>query len=135
MFVIDSSNSIGSLNWMTSLQFVIDVMKGLKVSEDGTHVSVVTFSNEAETHLGLKEYYSMGHIEDFVFDLDYLAGVTNTADGIRAISEAIDRDGRPSVKKIAVVIADGASTLEKQRTIPEAQSAKDAGIKIFFVGE
>ena len=44
------------------------------------------------------------------------------------------RGDRPDVPNIAIVVTDGISNINAQRTIPEAQSAKDSGVHIFAIG-
>jgi hypothetical protein len=41
---------------------------------------------------------------------------------------------RPQVRNIAIVIADGVSTRDKQLTVPYANEAKAAGIKVSVQG-
>jgi len=126
----------GSKNWKTAVQFVIDVVKGLKVSKEGTHVSVLTFSTTVEVSFGLNEFFSVSDIEPVVFDLTYMAGVTNTADAIKVMHEQIKSEGRdPEIATpIAVIITDGVPTIDAPRTELEATSAKEDGIEIFVVG-
>ncbi|KAK2151819.1 hypothetical protein NP493_2565g00008 [Ridgeia piscesae] len=135
VFVLDSSGSIGFLNWSVSTQFVIDVMKGLKISSEGTHVSVVIYSTEVETCFGLDTYHSVDDIEPIVFNLEYMAGVTNTADGIMVMHQILKDQGRGSniATPIGVVITDGVSNVDESRTILEAKAARDDGIQMFAI--
>ena len=137
VFVLDSSGSIGSYNWSVTVQFVIDVMKGLKVSNDGTRVAVIIYSTMVETSFGLLEYFTMAEIEPIVFNLEYMAGVTNTADGIMVGRQLIAAEGRGAniAQPIMCVITDGASNVDEDRTIPEADLAKAAGIQVFAIGK
>ncbi len=125
---------MGRFNWTVVKQFVIDVIKGLKVSEEDTHVGIVTFSTEVERNYELQTI-TADNVED-VFSLRYLAGVTNTADAIAAMVDMFN-SGRPlsETKRIAVVITDGASNVDQPRTIPEAETAMASGITIYSVGE
>ena len=41
---------------------------------------------------------------------------------------------RPDALNIAIVITDGESTIDKERTIPEAEAARAAGITVFAIG-
>ena len=134
--MLESSGSIGFLNWSVSTQFVIDVMKGLKISSEGTHVSVVIYSTEVETSFGLDTYHSVDDIEPIVFNLEYMAGVTNTADGIMVMHQMLKAEGRgPNIATpIGVVITDGVSNVDESRTIPEAKAAQDDGIQMFAIG-
>jgi len=136
VFVLDSSGSIGQASWPASLQFIIDVIKGLKIEPSRTHVSVVTYSTEVEVSFGLNQYTSMAEIEAAVFGIKYMAGVTNTADGINTMHRVIKEEGRGAnvAIPIAIVVTDGQSNVDETRTIPEAQSARDDGIQMFAVG-
>ena len=137
VFVLDSSGSIGILNWAVSLQFVIDVMKGLKISSEGTHVSVIIYSTEVEACFTLTTYLSVDDLEPVVFNLEYMAGVTNTADGIMVMHQMLKDQSRGSdiATPIGVVITDGVSNVDESRTIPEADLAKADGIQMFAVGK
>ena len=137
VFVIDSSGRIGSYNWTISLQFVIDVMKGLKISSKGTHVGVVIYSTTVAACIGLKEYDSVVDIEPVVFNLEYMAGMTNTADAIKEMHQILNTEGRGKDKatRIGVVITDGVSDIDEPRTIPEARDAQQDNIDMFAVGQ
>ena len=78
----------------------------------------------------------MAEIEAAVFGIKYMAGVTNTADGIMTMHEVIKQEGRGdnAAIPIAIVITDGMSNVDEQRTIPEALSARNDGIQMFAVG-
>ena len=134
--MLDSSGSIGFSNWAVSLQFVIDIMKGLKVKRSLTHVSIVTYSTEEVLNFDLNQYSSMADIEPIVFGIEYLAGVTNTADGIKRMHKVLTDGGRGAdeATPIAIVITDGVSNVDESRTIPEAKLAQDDGIQMFAVG-
>lgn len=136
VFVVDSSGSIGMSNWPASLQFVIDVMKGLKIEPTRTRLSVVTYSTEVEVNFGLKKYTSIADIEAAVFGIEYMAGVTNTADGIKKMHEIMKEEGRgiDVATPIAIIVTDGMSNVDKTRTPLEAQSAKDDRIQMFTIG-
>ena len=86
---------------------------------------------------GLTQYYSMAAIEPVVFNLEYMAGVTNTADGIKKMREVIASEGPdPNMATpIGVVITDGASNVDKPRTLVEANGVKAEDIIMFSVGK
>ncbi|KAK2181974.1 hypothetical protein NP493_373g02048 [Ridgeia piscesae] len=110
-------------------------MKGLKISSEGTHVSVIIYSTEVEACFTLTTYLSVDDLEPVVFNLEYMAGVTNTADGIMVMHQMLKDQGRGSdiATPIGVVITDGVSNVDESRTIPEADLAKADGIQMFAV--
>ena len=83
VFVLDSSASIGSHNWFVVKQFVMDVVRGLKISEAQTRVGVVSFSTMTVTNFHLEEYFDADDMSAAIWELLYMAGSTNTADGIK----------------------------------------------------
>jgi len=82
VFIIDSSSSIGEPNWFITKQFVIDIIRGMKISADQTRVGVISFSTQVFVNFHLQEYYDVDVMADKVWALPYIAGVTNTPDGI-----------------------------------------------------
>jgi len=85
VFILDSSLTVKKLNWFVIKQFVTDIIRGLKIIDDQTRVGVVTFSTTAVTNFHLQQYYDVDEIAKKIWDMSYLAGVTNMADGISVI--------------------------------------------------
>ena len=63
-------------------QFVIDIIRRLYIAKDATHVGVVSFSTQTVTNFHLKQYYDVDKMAKKIWDMTYLGGNTNTADGI-----------------------------------------------------
>ena len=62
---------------------------------------------------------------------------TRCAGGIRVTRQDIfniNNGDRPSAPNVAFVLTDGASTRDRELTIPEADKARAAGITIFAIG-
>lgn len=105
-------------------------MKGLNISPEGTHAGVLIFSTEAQVSFGLNDYFSMSDIENVVFNLEYMAGMSHTAEGIEAMHRLFIDQGRGTneAKQIGVVVSDYVSSLGGFKGVPETMSAKDDGI-------
>jgi len=54
----------------------------LKVRENQTRIGVVSYSTMVREDFYLGEFFKMSQILPLVWDIEYMAGVTNTADGI-----------------------------------------------------
>lgn len=137
VFVLESSTFTGFLNWAVSVQFVTDVMKGLKISREGTHVSVVVFSTEVKCSFDLNSYFAMDDIEPVVLNLEYMADLSNTAESITLMHQILKDQGRGFNMPIAVILTAGGSFFHEieGHAILKASSAKDDGIEIFAVGK
>ena len=123
------------------LDFVINIITQLTISEQGVHVGVVTFSDNSSTVFLLDEYFNKAQMIDAIRKIDYRGGSTNTSSGIKRMQTQVfdplgrDRRGdRSRVANLAIVITDGASNLDAGKTIPFAEDAKDANIKMLAVG-
>ena len=51
VIILDASGSIVERNWFIEKQLAIDVIKGLKVSFNDTHVGVISYSATVDTIL------------------------------------------------------------------------------------
>ncbi|KAK2186747.1 hypothetical protein NP493_190g03002 [Ridgeia piscesae] len=134
MFVLDSSGSIGYMKWFVAKQFVIDVVKGLKIREDQTRIGVISFSTTVRTDISLGEITDTDELINKVWDIDYMAGVTNTAGGLKLMHEVFLANKREHVTQIAVLLTDGNSNLQSTQTIPNANAAAADGFEIFAIG-
>ena len=138
VFVLDSSGSVGSDNWHLLLTFVASVVEAFTISPIDTRVGVVVYSNSATSEFYLNTYYDAATMSDHIFSIRWQPGNTNTSGGLREMTfqqfGRIDRGDRPDVPNMAIVITDGRSTRDGDRTIPDAETARDRGIQIISVG-
>ena len=136
IFLLDSSESVGFLDWYVIKQFVTDMAQGLKVAEDQTRIGVVSFSNTARNDIYLGEYDDPEpDMLAAIWDIPYMAGARNTADGIRSMHDMFLARRRSYVQQIGIVLVDGDAQLNREDTIPNARAAVDDGIEIFVIGE
>jgi len=147
VFVVDSSGSIRDRNpadysydnWNKILEFVADVIDGLNIADDGDHVGLVIYSQVARLEFTLNFSYNKMVLRTAVLNSAYMGSLTNTSGGIRAMHMAqFDtlHGARSSddVAKIAIVITDGETNVDADRTIRDAERAKDSGIDVIVVG-
>ena len=76
-------------------------------------------------------------VVDAVDKINYAGGNTNTSGGLYRMRTEVfvpANGARPNVPKIAIVITDGVSTSDADKTIPYANEAKRDGIRIISVG-
>ncbi|ELT89949.1 hypothetical protein CAPTEDRAFT_198363 [Capitella teleta] len=134
MFVVDSSYSVGADNWYKVKQWVIDVVSALKVSNSETHVGVTLYSTQVKQGFQLDTSYDPAKLEQLIWDMPYLAGVTNTGAALQAVLPAMQQARRPDVKDIVVLLSDGRTNVDEDSVIAAAQALKDDGVTIFSVG-
>jgi len=145
VFVVDSSGSIrdnnpadGSYdNWNKILEFVADIIDQLNIATDGVHVGLVIYSQTARHEFTLNFSTDKTALRTQVLNTAYMGSYTNTSGGIRAmhLEQFTSANGaRSGVEQIAIVITDGESNLDSDRTISDAEAARAAGIEIIAVG-
>jgi hypothetical protein len=145
VFVLDSSGSIRDNNpqdnsydnWNLLLQFVANVIGSLNIGESSTRVGIVKYSFTVENVFYLNSYYDKTTLRNVVLAIPYMGSDTNTQEGIRQMhyTQFLAQNGdRAGVRNFAIIITDGVSTINPERTIPEAVSARADGIRILSVG-
>lgn len=145
VFVLDSSGSIRDQNptdnsydnWALLLQFAVNVVDRLSISSSKTRVGVVKFSDVGENIFYLNDYTDKQSIINRIQTISYSGANTNTSGGLRVMRTQqfiVNRGDRPNVQNIAIVVTDGESTFDKTLTIPEAEAARQAGIRVYSVG-
>jgi collagen type VI alpha len=137
VFILDSSSSVGVPNFRKVLEFVVGMLYSSNINGGDVRVGVMTFSTEVFVSFYLGAHSTKRDVTRAILNIPYIYGSTNTADGLHTLRTEMfnpangDRDRVPNV---AIVITDGISNLNSERTIPEALMTHAAGIHIFVVG-
>ena len=145
VFVVDASGSIrdanptdGSYdNWAIARNFLASLIDVLEISPDANRVGLVRFANFGESMWYLNSMREGETIKNAIMGLNHLGSNTNTSGGLRVMMQEqfqASRGDRPDVKNIAVILTDGASTIDNHRTISDAVAAREAGVEIFVIG-
>ena len=148
VFVVDSTGSIQFANQGTPQdpnpnytfmrQFMANIIDGFTVGANDVRVGAVTFSNKGVNRFFLNTYTNKADVTAALLNLAYDGGAkTNTSGGLRLMHAnqfSTTNGARDYVPKIAILITDGYSTVDDVMTSPEAQAARNKGIKIYAVG-
>lgn len=109
---------------------------GLPVGVDRFHVAVVTFSDNATIEFYLGAYESNEAVRNaLVFRRS--GGKTNTQEALRLAHRSVfsgSSGDRASVRNVMVLVTDGQSNVEPEKTIPEAGFSRQDGIEVYVVG-
>lgn len=140
VFVVDQSGSIafaGPDNWDIMLNFMADIVEDLGVGDDLSRFGFVKFSTNAENEFYLNTYNNVANVQNAILNAQYEGGDTNTAEAINFMHNQqfiSSRGDRSDAINVAIVITDGASRVNPEDTIPEAESAQADGIEIVAIG-
>ena len=129
---------MGVANFERTKSFVIKVIENLYVSQDGVSIATIVFSIDVDLVFNLDKYRTKQEITNAIRNITYLEGSgTNTAGALTAMRDRVfgsSTSNRLNVPDIAIVITDGASTENRELTIPVARKVHDAGIRVFAIG-
>ena len=108
----------------------------VQVVEDQTRIGVISFSTMVRSDILLGQYLTpTPDMLPAIWEIPYMAGVTNTADGILRMHEMFTDRRRPYVQQICILVTDGLSNVNHNDTIGNAEAAKADDIEIFAIGE
>ena len=145
VFIIDGSGSIrdanpadGSFdNWNLLLTFVANIVDNLPVSASGTHVAAVVFSDVGEMLFRLSQYTDNAAVRRAILNTPYPGRNTNTSGGLYIARSQVftaQNGDRPQIPNVAIVLTDGKSTFDRQKTVPYAEDLQRDGVEVITIG-
>lgn len=138
VIVLDSSTSVRRENFQKMLEFCKNLLSHANIDSGAVRVGVLIYSTTVRVEFYLEDYTTKEEVFRAIDNIDYMYGSTNTADGILKMRDEMFSStygDRPDVPNIGIVITDGVSNINSQRTISEAQLARaEDGIHIFAIG-
>ncbi|KAK6961160.1 collagen alpha-3(VI) chain-like isoform X4, partial [Biomphalaria glabrata] len=137
VIVIDSSTSVTESNFDKILSFVKDFLSKTDIDSGNVRVGLITYNNEVSQEFYLNSAFTKREILELVDDVKYNFGSTNTAEALEIMRNVMfspEKGDRADVPNFAIVLTDGVSTVNAERTVPNARLAHDDGIHIFTIG-
>ena len=114
VFVVDTSGSIRSSNFVLIRKFIADITTELIHNSPRSSVGVILFSTSAHIEFNLQTYTSLSSLLSAISNLPYDDGSSTNTDEALTLLLSSAQDGRlklrsDSSKKVAIVITDGKS--------------------------
>ena len=143
VFVLDSSGSVGELNFTVEKQFAINITSVFNIGPEATRVGGVAFSGATYFTLVLDSLLSSQAVRDGLTDIpynDFPGPSTNTSGALRTVRETLfakeggARPPRLAVPRVVIVITDGRSNVDRDLTLPSAAALHQDGVTVFAVG-
>lgn len=133
--IIDSSDSITLADYNLCLQFVADLVKHFKVSQEGTHFGAIVFSSTPELQFSFadKQFYKSKRLRKKINSFAYLGEGTRTDLALTlANMELFSEQGGDRVDKpnVLVVITDGKTNPQLSQPYSEVLQPLQASIII-----
>ncbi|KAL5006010.1 hypothetical protein ScPMuIL_017168 [Solemya velum] len=137
VIILDSSTSVGEQNFKKMLVFTEELLENADIDSGSVRVGIVTYNTGVKVEFFLNAFSTQAEVVDAIHDIDYTYGSTNTADGLRTMRSEMFTElngDRVDVPNKCIIITDGVSNINAQRTILEANLAKQDNIHIYSIG-
>lgn len=143
-FLVDNSGSITDKNragepdnYLLLKNFLRDLVDQIDVGVSRTRVAVIRFSDIVHVVFRLGEYRDTNDVKEKILTMPFRGLDTNTSGAIRTALSMVysgSPGDRPDIPDVIVLVTDGESTIEQNKTVHEAMRAKKMGIKMYVVG-
>ncbi|XP_036999939.2 collagen alpha-6(VI) chain [Artibeus jamaicensis] len=133
MFLVDSSGSIGDVNFEKMKTFMKNLVSKSQIGADRVQIGVVQFSDINEEEFQLNKYMSQSEISDAIDQMQQMKQTTMTGSALAFVSQYFSpaKGARPNVRKFLILITDG----EAHDIVKDpAEALRQDGIIIYSVG-
>ncbi|XP_048736663.2 uncharacterized protein LOC125651877 [Ostrea edulis] len=137
IFLMDSSGSVGGNNFKKMKQFVKRLLNPVDIDFGDVQVGLLSFSTRPTIKFQLNTYKTKQDIFSAIDGVPWRFGYTNTADALQEMHETMfsrENGDRRDAGNVCIILTDGVSNINYRRTIPEANTAKEKGIRIISIG-
>ena len=133
---LDASSSLGQTNFDRTLDFAKDFLYMADIDGGHTRVGVVVFGSIHSVEFHLSTFSTKADVYNAIDGSNYLYTDTNIGAALKAarteMFTAANGD-RPDAQNVCLLVTDGVSNVDWVDTIPEAESARAAGIRIYAI--
>ena len=131
--VMDSSSSIGSVNYEKAKEFVSDLVSRFRLSS--SNIGFVIFSDESEIIFPLNSGLDLGQMQDKIEKSPYFDCGTSAEFGIEDATKILfNVTKREGVPKIMAIFTDGEPNGDLERELRAFRDARGKNVTIFAIG-
>uniref|UniRef100_A0A7N4Q1K5 Matrilin 4 n=2 Tax=Sarcophilus harrisii TaxID=9305 RepID=A0A7N4Q1K5_SARHA len=137
IFLIDSSRSVRPFEFETMRRFLVNIIRGLDIGPNATHVGVIQYSSQVQSVFPLGAFFRREDMERAIQAIVPLAQGTMTGLAIQYtmnVAFSVAEGARPPqarVPRVVVIVTDGRP---QDRVAEVAAQARNRGIEIYAVG-
>ena len=135
-FIVDSSGSIGSKNYLKEKHFIKQLARSFGVAPGQSRAALVLYSNSASVKAGFDQYPTLEQFHKSVDDLPYEKGFTRIDLALQKANQEVFPQARKGVPKIAILITDGkqTKTADSKGLREASEPLRRAGVRVLAVG-
>ncbi|XP_069108778.1 collagen alpha-3(VI) chain-like isoform X2 [Argopecten irradians] len=123
VFLLDTSNSLGQVNFDRQKQFVLDVVNALDIGPDGTQVGITVFQTDIFNVFQLNDFQNKVDMENSIKSIQFNPGNTFTDKALKYAREVMFQPAngdRPDVRDVLILMTDGQSS-DQNETLKESE--------------
>lgn len=132
MLVLDSSGSIGSIDYETVRSFARALVASLRVAPDGARVGIAQFSSPSQNRLETELSADPAALNRVIESMKFLAGSTDMVGGLQIGLDEMRRHGRTGIPGVVIMMSDGQPNQGDPG--PVAAEIKQAGFRLITIG-
>ena len=106
VFLVDSSSSVTSLNFLLEKKFVKAMARSLNVSPDKSRSSVIVYGSKYEVVMSLQEFTNLDDFKRALDRASYIDGPRRMDLALEATASVM-KQGRSNVRKVVVLLTSG----------------------------
>ena len=135
VFLLDSSGSIGSSNFVTMKNFVNNIVSNFDIGDNKTRIGIIEFSTTSSILLSLGSINNTNQLNTFIDNITYLNSGTRTDLALNLLPTAFNTSRTSQgIPRVAIVLTDGQSN-QPQLTITAAQAIHNTtSITVYALG-
>ena len=135
-FIVDSSGSVGSTNYLKEKHFIKQLARSFGVAPGQSRAALVLYSNSASVKAAFDQYPTLEEFHRSVDDLPYERGFTRIDLALEKASQEVFPQARKGVPKIAILITDGkqTKTADSKGLREASEPLRRAGVRVLAVG-
>ncbi|XP_063163274.1 von Willebrand factor A domain-containing protein 2 [Candoia aspera] len=133
VFALDSSASIGRINFAQMKNFVSSLSSQFDINRDVTQVSLVVFGKRPQTVFGLDAHITSSALQEVIKQAPFVGGSASVGSALLHIHDdvmVIQKGARPGVKKIVVVLTSKAGV---EDAVVPAQQLRNNDISLLII--
>lgn len=137
VFLIDTSSSNEWENFQSQLRFIENFYRKIYHRGGLVRLSLISYSDEPKTHFYLNTYSNPEDVVTAIWTTPHLKGGSDPSKALRVAREQVFDSGygdRTEVPNFLILLTDGVSNVNKERTVPEAELVRETGTIVFPIG-
>lgn len=134
MFLLDTSGSVGLLNFNMTLKAIKSFISMFDIGPRNTRVGIETFATTVNHQFALGDHQTVASLITAIDKIPYQTGGTQITTALAyAATNSFNTGGRRLADKILILVTDGRS-YDINSTVIQANNLQKQGINVFCLG-